>query len=401
MPPVASHRPVPARSEATAPPRRVVVFHVGSLGDTLVALPSFWAVRDAFPHARRVMLTKRPARDTIPVGRDILEGSGLFDDYLLFEGDHHAYGRNLQPWRKWLGVLNLVRKLRAGRFDLAVYLAPSARDPAQVRRDKLFFRLAGIRHVIGSHAPDNAGSAGALLEAERVLSRLADSPVAPAPLNRVRRDLALTPADRCAIDGWLASQPRAPSDAGLWVAFAPGSNLQSKLWPEDRFVATGMALIDRFGIWPVVVGGPEDTALADRLLRAWGRGINAAGALPVRQSAALLERCRLFVGNDTGTMHLAAACDVRCVALFSARDVPGKWEPMGEGHRVLRKEVPCAGCMLVRCDTKDRLCMRLISVSEVVAAASALLDPVSPGPAASHVSHVSHMPAVAHAPALT
>ena len=374
--PTALQRDAPARYEAPATPQRVLVFHVGSLGDTLVALPSFWAVRDAFPQARRVMLTKRPARDAIPVGRDILEGSGLFDDYLLYEGDHHAYGHNPPRWRKWLGALNLVRKLRAGRFDLAVYLAPSTRDAVQVRRDQFFFRLAGIRRVIGSQTPYEPAGSGAVLEAERVLLRLVGTVVQPAALKRARRDLALTLADHCAIDRWLANRPQAPSEAGPWVAFAPGSNLQSKLWPEDRFVAAGHALIERFGIWPVVVGGPEDTELADRLVRAWGRGVSAAGALPVRQSAALLERCRLFVGNDTGTMHLAAACDVPCVALFSARDVPGKWEPMGEGHRVLRKQVPCAGCMLVRCDAKDRLCMRLISVDEVVAAASALLEPL-------------------------
>ncbi len=376
--PAALQRDVPARVQAPAAPQRVLVFHVGSLGDTLVALPSFWAVRDAFPQARRVMLTKRPARDAIPVGRDILEGSGLFDDYLLYEGDHHAYGRNPPRWRKWLGALNLIRKLRAGRFDLAVYLAPSTRDAVQVRRDQLFFRLAGIRRVIGSQTPEDPGGSGAVLEAERVLLRLVGTLVQPAALKRARRDLALTSADHCAIDRWLADRPRAPSDAGPWVAFAPGSNLQSKLWPEDRFVAAGQALIERFGIWPVVVGGPEDTELADRLVHAWGRGVSAAGVLPVRQSAALLERCRLFVGNDTGTMHLAAACDVPCIALFSARDVPGKWEPMGEGHRVLRKQVPCAGCMLVRCDANDRLCMRLISVDEVVAAAAALLEAVMP-----------------------
>ena len=370
----ASRSKLSASPEAAAP-QRVLVFHVGSLGDTLVALPSFWAVRDAFPQAHRVMLTKRPARTVIPVGRDILEGSGLFDDYLLFDGDHHAYGHNPPRWRKWLGALNLVRKLRAGRFDLAVYLAPSARNAAQVRRDQLFFRLAGIRRVIGAQAPQTESGAAVVLEAERVLLRLVGTQVKPAALNRVRRDLALTPVDRSAVDRWLVNQPCAPSDAGPWVAFSSGANVQSKQWPADRFEAVGQALIERFNIWPVIVGGGEDAELADRLLRTWGRGVHAAGMLPVRQSAALLERCALFIGNDTGTMHLAASCDVPCVALFSARDIPGKWAPMGERHHVLRKQVPCAGCMLVRCDAQDRLCMRLIAVDEVVAAAALLLKP--------------------------
>jgi len=108
-------------------------------------------------------------------------------------------------------------------------------------------------------------------------------------------------------------------------------------------------------------------------VQAWGRGLVAAGALRVRDSAALLERCRLFIGNDTGTMHLAASSGVPCVALFSARDEPGKWEPMGERNVVLRKSVPCAGCMLTSCDERDRLCLRLIEVEEVIDAASSLL----------------------------
>ena len=93
----------------------------------------------------------------------------------------------------------------------------------------------------------------------------------------------------------------------------------------------------------------------------------------MRQSAALLDRCKLFVGNDTGTMHLAAAGGLPCVALFSARDEQGKWDPMGGPHHVIRKSVPCAGCMLVQCVERDRLCLRLIEVDEVVAAAEDLL----------------------------
>jgi len=355
--------------------RRLLVFHVGSLGDTLVALPAFWAVREAYPQARRVMLTKCPARGGIPVGRDILEGSGLFDDYLLFDGDHHAYGSNLPRWRKWWGALRLIWRLRAGRFDLAVYLPPSAREPGQVRRDLLFFRLAGIGLVLGAE-PD-AGSTRPLLEAERLLARLHGTPVHPPPLPLARRDLALQAADRHACEQWLRARAAPLDDGRPWVAFAPGSNLQSKLWPAERFEAVGRALIERHDIWPVVVGGPEDVELAERLVQRWGRGTQAAGGLSVRQSAALLERCRVFIGNDTGTMHLAAAVGLPCVALFSARDEAGKWEPManpiGSPHRILRKQVPCAGCMLVRCDVQDRLCLRLISVDEVLEAAEALL----------------------------
>lgn len=360
----------------TAQVRRVLVFHVGSLGDTLVALPSFWSVLRAFPDAHRVMLTKAPARGGIPVGRDILEGSGLFHDYMLFEGDHHDYGRDPPWWRKWLGVLRLVMALRARRFDLAVYLAPSARDPAQTRRDLLFFRLAGISTVLGVDAQPgltDPATGQPLKESQRLLGRLAGTVAWPDNPAQARCDLALGEPDHAAVSQWLSA--RGPDDASPrpWVAFAPGSNLPSKLWPAERYEAVGRLLIQRHGIWPVVVGGPEDRGVAAKLIQAWGCGTDAAGHLTVRQSAALLDRCKLFVGNDTGTMHLAAAGGLPCVAVFSARDEPGKWEPMGGPHHVIRKPVPCAGCMLVQCDEQDRLCLRMIEVDEVVAAAEDLL----------------------------
>jgi ADP-heptose:LPS heptosyltransferase len=88
----------------------------------------------------------------------------------------------------------------------------------------------------------------------------------------------------------------------------------------------------------------------------------------------MLERCALYVGNDTGTMHLAASVGTPCVAIFSARDNPGKWEPTGPGHIVLRHEVPCAGCMLETCVDNDLECLKAISVDEVLAAIGGRLE---------------------------
>ena len=100
----------------------------------------------------------------------------------------------------------------------------------------------------------------------------------------------------------------------------------------------------------------------------------AAGALGIRQSLAALRRCRLYVGNDTGTMHLAVAAGTRCVAIFSARDRPGLWEPYGSGHRVLRRKIECEGCELMECTEKGNACTLAIGVDEVVSACRSILD---------------------------
>jgi len=81
-----------------------------------------------------------------------------------------------------------------------------------------------------------------------------------------------------------------------------------------------------------------------------GTGLCAAGELSVRESAALMEGARFYLGNDTGVMHLAAAVSIPCVGVFSARNWPGIWEPYGHGHKVLRFDVPCSGCHLAVCN---------------------------------------------------
>jgi hypothetical protein len=73
-------------------------------------------------------------------------------------------------------------------------------------------------------------------------------------------------------------------------------------------------------------------------------------------------------------MHLAASVGTRCVAVFSARDWPGRWHPYGPGHRVLRAAIDCEGCGLVECLDRKNECLHRITVSEVVAACELVLQ---------------------------
>jgi len=123
----------------------------------------------------------------------------------------------------------------------------------------------------------------------------------------------------------------------------------------------------------VVFGGKEDRVIGEWLLEKWGRGYNAAGALTLRASAAALKRCALFLGNDTGTMHLAAAVGVPCVGIFSSREPPGLWFPQGDRHRVFRSEIECENCGLIECIERANECLKKIKVDEVFEACRELL----------------------------
>jgi ADP-heptose:LPS heptosyltransferase len=177
-------------------------------------------------------------------------------------------------------------------------------------------------------------------------------------------DLALTAAEMRDAAAWWSSAGYSDGDRMRAVAIGAGSKVPSKVWPEDRFFALGRRLILEGGFLPVIFGGSEDRDVGERLVAGWGTGVVVAGRLTVRESAALMQGMCGYVGNDTGTMHLAAAAGLRCVGVFSAQDFPGRWDPYGSGHVVLRSCVPCEGCRLQMCD-KGLKCLTSIDVDAV------------------------------------
>lgn len=347
--------------------RRILIFRYGQLGDTLVALPALWALREHFADAHLTLLSEQPHRSHISPDR-ILPHQGLFDEFWTFPTAHS--GRSL------LDILKLATAIRRRRFDALVYLAPRLRGaPQAVRRDLWFFRiLSGIDRIIGHTGappiPDWVPGQPlpvVVSEAESLLARLAAAgiPVPAAGCGRI--DLALTLAEREQAQRWWQN-----AGAGEWhrsraVAMGVGAKWPSKLWPEERFAALGRRLITELGVLPVIFGGPEDRALGERLVAGWGGGLVAAGHLGVREAAALMEGMAGYVGNDTGAMHLAAAAGLRCVGIFSAQDWPGRWVPYGQGHVLLRRRVPCEGCLQEVCD-RDMACLNGIQVEDAMLA---------------------------------
>ncbi len=356
------------------PGANILIYRTGSLGDTLVALPALWVVRKHFAGARLSLLHDRQARGLFVSAEDVLRGSNLIDNFITYTVDFSAWGRFLSPLRK----IVLLKRLRAEHFDTLVYLAPRLGMPRSVQRDRLFFRAAGIRTFIGMEGSWELPTRrpGEPLPAmphvaDQMLARLAESgiPVPAAGHGRIGLNLCADDERQAAI--WLQAQYGGPRQG--FIAVAPGSNRSVNIWPRERFEAVVRQLIGRFDIWPIIFGGAKDREVGDQLVKAWGRGYVAAGPLSVRSAAAVLKQCLLYVGNDTGTMHLAAAMGVPCVAIFSARNPPGKWEPYGQQHKVFRVRIDCEGCMLDTCIERGMECILSIDIDEVQAACATVL----------------------------
>ncbi len=311
-----------------APDKSVVIYRLGSLGDTLVALPCFHLIAQAFPDARRLVLTNQPvASNAAPLGV-ILGESGLIDGTI-------AYPVRL---RSIAGLAGLWRDLRRVRADTLVYLTAN-RGALAVARDYAFFRLCGFRRVIGlpwtEDLRKNRTSAAGTLEPEaRRLARTL------AVLGEVDLD------DPASWDLGLTSSERAAGDAavhglapGRFIVVNTGGKAVEKDWGEARWTSLLKRLGERLpGYGLLFVGAREDADRAARLALGWrGLVVNACGALSPRQSAAAMTSAALFVGHDSGPLHLAAAVGLPCVGLFGDYNRPAMWHPVGARHHIIHE----------------------------------------------------------------
>lgn len=307
----------------------LLIFRLGSIGDTVVALPCFHAIANAFPTHRRVLLTNALTSVRASSAEGVLAGTGLIDETIYYP----VGGFPLKS------AIALNRELRRLRPTMMVYLAERLNARA-VYRDLLFFKAAGIPKIVGApwnRKLRNCRADPETLELEHEVARLARSlqQVAPVSLSAPSWDLRLSPAELAKADEVLQS----PSGTRSLLAIAPGSKIAAKNWGTENWAALlGSLTGDYPDMTLVIVGAPDERAIGAEVSRHWGgRILNLCGALTPRETAGVLRRCRLLVCHDSGPMHLAASQETSCVALFGNLNRPRQWYPFGIGHRVIQE----------------------------------------------------------------
>ncbi len=356
------------------PIQRVLLYRLGSLGDTLVALPALHLVARAFPQAERRLLTNFPVNVKAPPAAAILEHTGLVHNFFRY-----AIGT-----RSPRELLSLWFQLARWRPDVLIYLG-APRGVESARRDALFFRLCGIQRQIGVPLTEDmqhnllTGPDRTLEpEASRLTRNLGE--LGPANLDDPASwDLHLTEAEHTRADEALSSTLGLPL-----IAVSVGTKVQAKDWGRDNW----QLLLTRLaGLYPghalALAGAPEESEASDFAARDWHSTsgspvVNLCGKLTPRESAAVFARARIFLGHDSGPMHLAAAVQTPCVAIFAARNIPRIWFPFGPRHRVLYHHVDCAGCELETCTVQKKKCLTSITVDEVLTEVEAVLGGISP-----------------------
>jgi len=253
----------------------------------------------------------------------------------------------------------------AGRFDLAIDFTPDE-------------RLLGARLVAASRAPWRIG----LARAGREIHFTLPGPQARADRHLVdlHRDLlaalgvagtpgepalVVTPPERSAalarVAAFGAGSPR--------VLIHPGAHEESQRWAPERWAETIARLTER-GAACLVAAGPGEEALARRIADLTPDAL-VLGTLGVRELMAVMAVCDLFVGNNSGPLHVAAALGVPTVSVMGPTD-PRRFAPRGGANSVLRLDLACSPCQRGRC--WHHTCLRGIDADPVIAAAVAILE---------------------------
>ena len=340
----------------------ILIYRTGGFGDHILGLPCLHSVAKSFPSHRRILLTTYPSHRKTPSVESIFEGSGLIDEIIY---------RPLFPLKNPREMLSLAHKLRGIKASTLIYLpaGPEGRN-SRIHRDLLFFHLCGLRTFFGvpkTGEPDRVRLPSGLWEHEssrlaRMLAGLSD----PDLSSRPNWDLRLNEQETAWAERRIASL-----HVSEFLAISISSSIQAKDWPQTQWQSLMPMLRHAFPTHGLIaVGAAQDREPGNAVLSRWdGPSLNLCGMALPRQTAAVLAHSDIFLGVDSGPMHLAASQGVPCVVVFAARTLPGIWFPYGDGHQVLYRETSCSNCRLDTCVKEQQRCLTSISTLDVLEAA--------------------------------
>ena len=356
-------------------PRRILVRGTNWLGDAVMTGPALLRLREKFPEVCIALLTPEKLWQ-------LWINHPAIDEIISFSPDESVFA--------------VSKKLRAGKFDTALVLPNSPRSAIEIF-------LAGIPKRIGyarpwrnffltqtvAPRPDAAKMRKrSVEEIKQLIERNPESGTRnrgfQKSAHQMHEYLHLAAALGANVEPLPPKLVVAPEEivevgkkfgleeiSGPVFGLNPGAEYgPAKRWPIERFIEAAKEIRRRTNCAWILFGGGNDTEFTNQIQSALGDGpgiFNLAGKTSLRELMALMKRCRVFLTNDTGPMHVAAALGVPVVAIFGSTS-PELTGPVSETRlEILTSEAPCSPCFLRECPIDFR-CMKGIAVERVVEA---------------------------------
>lgn len=347
---------------------KILIRATNWVGDAIMALPALRAVRGQYPEAEISIVAR-------PYVADIYRDQGICDRLVPYDprGSHSGLA----------GRERLATELSAEKFDIALLLQ-NAFDAAWLAwragaRERIGYARDGRSILLTKAVPVPRGGETPAHEQFYYLelvrrAGLVDNPSGEKFISlNVKADAQRQAVERLAASGVRAGTVRVAIGAGASYGSA-------KCWPPERFAQAADRLTEQFDADVILFGTAAETQVTSAIAAGMKRApIDLAGKTAIADLPALLSQCHLFIGNDSGAMHVAAAVGLPVVAVFGPTDPEGT-APVTPRCTIVQEKPYCSPCFLRRCPT-DHRCMTRVSPDAVAAAARSWLASLEVRPA--------------------
>jgi ADP-heptose:LPS heptosyltransferase len=338
--------------------KRVLVVKLRSIGDTVLATPSLIALRRFLPDAQIDILLE-------PWVAPVLEGFDVVDNILTVEDG--ILSRVATAWELKRRHYDVTFNLHGGTTATFFTAASRARHRVGLVSYQYSFLY---NHLLASPAAFWGRDVMHSAEQQLALLGFAGVPVDDRPKSRLAiTDTGKTPR----VSEWHAR--------GNYAVLHPGTAFFTKQWSPEKFAVTADFLAEK-GLTPVVVGSKDEIGILDQVRDASTRPVATLSGLTLPEITALASEAKLFVGNDSGIAHIAAAVNTPCVVIFgsSNRDHWRPWAPSNDvPNEIVYDEFACQPCPGYECrEFGEPRCILSVEPQRVFDAIDRVLKSVGP-----------------------
>ena len=343
--------------------KKILILRMDGLGDLVISTAALREIRKGFPEAEITLVIGPWSQGIAPCIP--------FHDHLIVH-DAFAFGifrgeRRIKLGQEWA----FIRRLREGRFDLGIDLRGDILSIIPLFLSRVRFRFGRDRWGGGfllTH-PVSTDRLKDIHEKDKTLVLLDALKI---PVTDRDLELRVPEAEDAFVEQFLR-ECQIPQEARI-VTIAPAALYSWKAWPPERYAELIARLSKETPCRVFLVGGPGDRKVLDGIVNLSGvRTMNCSGLLNLCQTAALLRRSALFIGNDSGLSHIAAAMKTPLIQLFGPGE-PEKFGYTGPDRIVIqRADCPHHPCQQRDCSTPRDWCMNKIAVVDVLVAVLRLL----------------------------
>ncbi|MBI3599382.1 MAG: lipopolysaccharide heptosyltransferase I [Nitrospinae bacterium] len=347
---------------------RILIVKLGSIGDVVHALPVLRTIRHNLPDAYIAWIIEDRAKEILNGNKDI----------------NNVITVDTKKWRKRLSIstlkeiFSIIKTLREDKFDIAI-------DLQGLIKSGVISILSGAKTIIGFDSKNCREYLNVLFTNKKISPSDKDvhvvdinlSLLKPFGFKEIKKEFSLShsPEDDEYINEFftknklqLIHSMGAPKPL---IAINPAAGWKTKEWGIKNYAELCERIVKEMDADVMLTWGPGEDAMVKGVIASMSYNPLAAPPTSLRQLIALLRRCRLFVGGDTGPLHIAAALKIPTVAIYGPSN-PLRNGPYGDGHIIVHKEIECSGCYKRNCDILK--CMKMISVEEVFSAVNRQLS---------------------------